>query len=424
MIKKKLALKGLRVLDFTWVYAGPFCTRQFADLGAEVIKVEPQETGALERRYSLVLERNGVKQSSYSTFLNRGKKSLSINLKSKEGLKIVHDLARISDVVISNMAPGTMDNMKLGYKDVKKINPGVIYCTISCFGQYGSWSNKPGFDLIAQVASAWCGQSDPPMPAPLAIGDSNAGMHATAAILAALYFRQTTGKGQWIDISMTDCLFHSHENNPPGYLFSNRTVLPAKNSRWAAAYAPYALIKGKDGFIAIAALSDGLWEKLVLAMGDEYKWLLTHPRTDALTKRITYEHAPFVHSILEEWVGKFDSVQQVEDLLGKAGVPALKVRGFEEVCDAPYVKDREMIVKMRQPFAGEIEIYGSPFKMTETPGRVTGYAPLLGEHNSQVLKKLLGYKKKDIDNLYKKGILYKEEAVDKLPEELERLGLR
>jgi len=424
MPAKKLALKGLRVLDFTWVYAGPFCTRQFADLGAEVIKVEPPETGALERRYSLVLDRNGVKQSSYAVFLNRGKKSVSIDVRSKEGLAIIHELIKKSDIMVSNMAPGTMDDLKLGYKQVKRVNPAIIYCTISCFGHYGSYAKQPGFDLIAQTASAWCGQTDPPCPAPLAIGDSNAGMHATAAILAALYYRQKTGQGQAIDISMTDCLFHSHENNPPGYLFSKRTVPAAKNTRWASAYSPYALIKGKNGFIAIAALSDALWENLVTAMGHEYAWLRDHPRTNELSKRISYANAPFVHTQLEEWAQHFDSVEQIEDLLRQAGVPAMKVRGFEEVCDAPYIRDREMLVRTKQPFVGEFEIYGSPFKMTQTPGRVNGYSPFLGEHNAHVLSSLLGYSKRDIARLYHKGVLYHEEAVDRLPEEKKRLGIK
>jgi len=421
MTEEKHALKGLRVLDFTWVYAGPFAARQLVDLGAEVIKVEPTETGALERHYSLVLERNGVAQSSYAVFLNRGKKSLSINLKTEKGLNIIRALAEKSDIVLSNMAPGTMKSLQLGYEDIKKINSRIIYCDISCFGHYGSFANEPGFDIIAQAASGYCGQSDPPMPAPMAIGDSNAGMHATAAILAALYYREKTGIGQYIDISMTDCLFHSHENNPPGYLFSNRTVLPAKNSRWASAYSPYALIKGKDGFVAVAALSDALWEKLVQAMGQDYAWLMTHPRTNALGKRISYENAPFVHTVLEEWLQKFDTVEQAEAHLRKAGVPAMKVRGFEEICDAPYLKDREMLVKIKQPFAGEIEIYNSPFRMTETPGRVMGYAPLLGENNREILSRDLGYGDEAIDQLLAEGVLYQEEAVDWLPEELKRL---
>lgn len=419
---KSHSLEGLRVLDFGWVYAGPFAGRQFADLGADVIKVEPYETGALERNYYLIIERNGVKQSSYSVFLNRGKRSLSIDLKNEKGLDIVRELIKKSDVMLSNMAPGAMRDLGLGYEDASNINPGIIYCTISCFGHSGAYANEPGFDLIAQAASAWCGQTDPPAPAPLAIGDSNAAMHATTAILAALYYRGKTGIGQNVDISMTDCLFHSHENTPPGYLFSGRTTPAYRHSRWASGYAPYGLMKGSDGSVAIAALSNALWEKLVRVMGKEYSWLLTDPRTNDLSIRMTIESSAFVHKTLEEWVNKFDSVQEVEDLLRGAGVPAMKIRGFEEVSNAPYIRDREMLVKMKQPFAGEIETYGSPLKMSETPGRVTGHAPLIGEHCRDILSSVLGYNDKQIDRLFEEGIIYKEAAVDRLDEELKRLG--
>jgi len=419
---KSHALEGLRVLDLGWVYAGPFAGRQFADLGADVIKVEPYKTGALERNYYLIIERNGVKQSSYSVFLNRGKRSLSIDLKNEKGLDILRELIKKSDVMLSNMTPGAMRDLGLAYEDVSNINPGIIYCTISCFGHSGAYANEPGFDLIAQAASAWCGQTDPPAPAPLAIGDSNAAMHATTAILAALYYRGKTGIGQNIDISMTDCLFHSHENTPPGYLFSGRTIPAYHHSRWASGYAPYGLMKGTDGSVAIAALSNALWEKLVRVMGKSYEWLLTDPRTNDLSIRMTIESSAFIHQILEEWVNKFDYVQEVEDLLRGAGVPAMKIRGFEEVSNAPYIRDREMLVKMKQPFAGEIETYGSPFKMSETPGRVTGHAPLIGEHCRDVLSRVLGYNDNQIDRLFEEGIIYKEEAVDRLDEELKRLG--
>ncbi|MBN1380900.1 MAG: CoA transferase [Deltaproteobacteria bacterium] len=423
MLEEKHALEGLRVLDFTWVYAGPFASRQLVDLGAEVIKIEPVETGALERRYSLVLERNGVSQSSYATFLNRGKKSLSVDLKTDKGLNIIYGLVKRTDIVLSNMAPGAMKKMHLGYEELKKINPSIIYCNISCFGHFGTFANEPGFDLIAQAASGWCGQCDPPESAPLAIGDSNAAMHATTAILAALYYRGKTGKGQEIDISMTDCLFHSHENNPPGYLFSHRTVPPKKHTRWSPAYSPYALLKGKDGYLALAALSDILWDKLVRAMGPDYGWLLTHERTNELPKRISYANAPFVHETLENWLQSFEHVEDAEKLFRDAGVPAMKVRGFEEICDAPYIQERQMLVKMKQPFVGEIETYNSPFRMTETPGRVMGYAPFLGEHNREVLSSCLGYDDETIDKLFAEGVIYKEPAVDDLPAELKRLEI-
>lgn len=218
------SLAGLRVLDFIWVYDDPFATRHLADLGAEVIKVEPYRVGALERYYYRVIERHGVKQSSYFLFLNRGKKSLSMNLRLKKGLKIANELIAKSDIMLSNMTPGSMTRLGLGYDMVRKVNPKIIYCTISCFGHHGSYANEPGFDLIAQAASGWCGQSDPPTQAPLAIGDSNAAMHATTAILAALYYREKTGIGQNIDISMTVCPVMCSTINPHHLLVSNLLI--------------------------------------------------------------------------------------------------------------------------------------------------------------------------------------------------------
>ena len=419
--KKGNCLAGLRVLDLTWVYAGPFATRQLADLGAEVIKIEPYQVGALERHYALILERHGVKQSSYHVFLNRGKESISINLKLDQGVEIVNELVQKSDVMISNMAPGSMARLGLGYDTVSNINPRIIYCTISCFGHYGSYANEPGFDLIAQAASGWCGQSDPPTQAPLAIGDSNAAMHATTAILAAIYYREKTGTGQNIDISMTDCLFHSHEANPPAYLFSGRTVAPAPIGRWHPLYAPYGLIKGQDGFIAIACISDLTWDRLVKAMGKEYAWLLADTRTNTVSSRLTYENAPHIHQLLEGWVMKFDSLDEVEQLLRNTKVPAMRVRNFEEVSNAPYIREREMLVEMKQPFLGEIEVYGSPFKMSETPGRVTGHAPLLGEDTRKILSGILGYSEDRIDSLFADKVVYEEDAVHDLNSELRRL---
>lgn len=421
----KLALSGLRVLDFTWVYAGPFATRQLADLGAEVIKIEPRVTGALERRFYRVTERNGVLQSSYAMSLNRGKKSVSVDVRNKKGLSIITGLIKTSDIIISNMAPGAMKSLGLGYDDVREINPKIIYCSISCFGQTGSYAGEPGFDIIAQAASSWCGQVDPPAVAPVAIGDANAGIHAVAAILAALYYREKTNKGQEIDMSMTDCLFHLNENTGPAYLSSGREIEctpgASHSGRWATAYSPYGLIKARDGLIAIAALSDLLWEKLVATMGKDYEWLLTDPRTKELVTRMTSESTSFVHETLEEWVSKFESVRDVESLLREAGVPAMRVKKFDEAADAPYIRERGMIVKIKQPFIGEVETYGSPFKMSETPGRATGHAPLIGENTVEVLSSLLGIGQEEIDKLLEENVLYMEDAVSRLDEEKERL---
>lgn len=416
------ALNGLLVLDFTWVYAGPFASRQLVDLGAEVIKVERCQSGAIERHYYLELERDGVRQSSYSTFLNRGKKSLCIDVKTREGRNVILDLARKADILIENMSPGTMSGLHLGYEDIRRVNPRIIYCSICCFGQYGPYSHEPGFDIIAQAASGWAGQGDPINQAPVAIGDCTAGIHASTAILAALYYREKTGIGQYIDISMTDCLFHLHEANPPAYLFSNRQVPARPIARWHSTYAPYGILKGPDGFIAIAAISEDIWKTLVEAMGSEYEWLLTDQRTCRLETRLTAENAPFIHQLLEEWLAKFGSVRDAEHLLKKAGVPCMRVRTFAEAVDDPHTRARDMVVKMKQPFVGEIETYGSPFKMSATSAGVRGYAPLLGEHNREILSSVLGHSDEQVNALYKKRVLYQETAVDKIPQELRRLN--
>ena len=416
-IGKEGALAGLRVLDFTWVYAGPFATRQLADLGAEVIKVDRYKIGAIERHYFLEIEAEGVRQSSYATSLNRGKKSLCIDIRSRKGRDIMLELVRKSDVLIENMSPGTMEKCGLGYDDVKRVNSGIIYCSISCFGQYGPYSNEPGFDIIAQAASGWIGQADPPNQAPLAIGDCTAGIHATTAILAALYYREKTGVGQYIDISMTDCLFHLHEANPPAYLFSKRQVLPKPVGRWHSTYSPYAVLKGRDGFIAVGAITQDLWLLLVKAMGKEYEWLFSDPRTERLERRLTAENAPFVHQTIEDWLMKFDSVKDAERVLKDAGVPCMRIKSWTEVVDDPHTKAREMVVKMEQPFLGEIEAYGSPFKMSATFSGVRGHAPLIGEHNDEILCTLLDYSHKEIEALYTNEVIYKEEAVDRLPDQ-------
>jgi crotonobetainyl-CoA:carnitine CoA-transferase CaiB-like acyl-CoA transferase len=221
---------------------------------------------------------------------------------------------------------------------------------------------------------------------------------------------------------MTDCLFHLHEANPPAYLFSMREIAPKPIARWHSTIAPYGIFKCTDGFIVIAAISEDTWKTLVESMGSEYEWLLTDPRTSRLGARLTAENAPFIHQLLEDWLTKFDSVNDAERLLKEAGVPCMRVKTFTEVVDDPHIQAREMIVKMKQPFVGEVETYGSPFKMSATSAGVRGYAPLLGEHNRQILSSMLGCSDEQVNALYERRVLHKETAVDKLPEELKRLS--
>ena len=279
-------LSDITVLDFTWVLAGPHASKTLADMGANVIKVEQYKAGANERWLPLRITKNDVTQSSYTITVNRGKRSICVNMKNPKGMKLIQELIKKSDVLLENFAPGVMDRLKLDYDSVKKIKKDIIYCSISCFGHWGPYSHKPGYDMIAQGASGWTGQSDPPLIAPVSIGDTTASMHACTAILAALHHRTKTGVGQNIDISMMDCLFSLHENTLPWFMISEAAgnpIKPAKIGQKHPGYAPYGIYKGKNGFICIACLTEVRWVPLVELMGAEIRLVEDgSPRGDGL----------------------------------------------------------------------------------------------------------------------------------------------
>lgn len=412
-------LKGITVLDFTWVLAGPFATRTLADMGAYVIKVERFKDGTNERHLPLIMEHNGVKQSSYNINCNRGKKSICINLKDPRGKELIHELIKESDVIIENFAPGVMDRLQLDYDSVKKIKEDIIYCSISCFGHWGPYSHKPGYDMIAQGASGWTDQNELPQIAPVSIGDMTASIHAATAICGALYCRTQTGKGQNIDISMMDCLFSLHENTLPWYLLSSaigKPVDPPKIGRLHPGYAPYGIYKGKNGYIVIASLTQPRWIGIVNAMGEKYKWLFDDPRAATVSTRCTQENAPFIHQVVEEWVMSCESVEEAEKILEEHETPCLRVRSIKELADMdPHILAREMMVLVDQPYIGKMKMYGSPLKMSETPCGVRGHGPLLGEHNSEVLSRVLSFGPEKIEELLKSDIIYQEPAAEKIP---------
>jgi CoA:oxalate CoA-transferase len=426
MIESKSGpLSGVTVVDFSWVLAGPHASKTLSDMGANVIKIEQYKSGANERWLPMRVNNKGVMQSSYSINNNRGKRSVCINLKSPKGMEIVKGLIKKADIVLENFAPGVMDRLCLNYECCKAIKADIIYCSISCFGHWGPYSHKPGYDMIAQAASGWTAQSDPEIIAPVSIGDTTAAMHAVCAINAALYCREKTGKGQNIDISMMDCLFSLHENTLPWYMISEaigKPVTPIKIGAQHPGYSPYGIYQGKDGSIAIALLTDSRWPPLVDLMGEKYEWLRTDPRTRDVSSRCTTENAPLIHEALKEWVMSLPSIAEAEMLLDKAGVPSLRVRTLVELANEdPQIKAREMMPRVDQPFIGRMKMYGSPLKMSETPCGIRGYSPFLGEHNREVLKQVLGHSDEFVESLYKEEVLFHEQAVDRLPEEIELL---
>lgn len=410
------SLNGVTVIDFTWVLAGPHATKLLADMGATVIKVEPYEVGANERHLALQKNHNGVNQSSYSINVNRGKMSLCIDLKKPAGKEVICELIKRADIIIENYAPGVMDRLGLDYNSMKKLKDDIIYCSISCFGHWGPYSHKPGYDMIAQMASGWTAQNEMPQLAPASIGDTMAGVHAALAVVSALYARNQQGIGQNIDISMMDCLFSLHENTIPWYTLAQAVgepINPPKIGRLHGGYAPYGIYHGKNGVVGIACLSENRWEPLVSAMGEKYAWLLTDPRVKDTNTRCS--NVDLVHQALDEWVMSMDSVEEVEMLLDKEQVPCMRARTIEELVDGdPQITAREMMPLVEQPFIGPMKMFGSPIKMSETPSCIRGYSPFLGEHNHQVLSEILGYSSEQIGALYDMGVIYHEKAVDQL----------
>ena len=419
-------LTEVTVLDFTWVLAGPHAAKTLADLGANVIKVEQYKAGANERWLPLRVTKDGVTQSSYTILVNRGKRSICVNLKNPKGMEIIHKLIKKSDILLENFAPDVMGKLKLDYDQVKKIKPDIIYCSISSFGHWGPYSHKPGYDMIAQGASGWSDQSTPPIIAPVSIGDTTASMHACTAILAALYHKKMTGQGQNIDISMMDCLFSLHENTLPWYLISSAIGEPVEIPRIGAkhpGYAPYGIYTGKDGYIAIACLTEPRWVPMVKVMGPEFEFLLSDPRAKDVSTRCSTANAPFIHEQVEKWVMSQPSVAEAERKLEEQGVPCIRCRSLKELADGdPQVKAREMMVTLYQPFIGPMRHYGSPMKLSETPAGPRNYAPFLGEHNVEVLTRELGMSEADVKALYGEDVLYHEPAVERLPEELKKNG--
>lgn len=409
-------LEGVTVLDFTWVLAGPHATRLLADMGATVIKIEPYKVGANERHLLMTKTVNGVEQSSYSINVNRGKKSVSLDLKHPKGKAIVTDLIKKADVFIENYKPGAMERLGFGYDSVRKIKEDIIYCSISCFGHWGPYSDRPGYDIIAQAASGVSSMFESPQGTPISAGDILAGTNAALAILGALYEKKVSGRGQNIDISMMDSLLSIHENSLPWYTISQAVgeyMEPAPLGRYYDNYAPFGIYQGKDGRIAIACLEEQRWPALVAAMGSEYSWLMNDPRTKDVNTRC--KNAAWLNRTIDEWVMSMDSVYEVERLLTEAGVACQRVLSIPELVDTdPHVKAREMIIELEQPFLGTIKICGSPIKMSETPSCLRGYGPLLGEHTDEVLSEFLGYTEEQIKELYRDGVIYHEPAVERL----------
>jgi formyl-CoA transferase len=394
----KGALTGVKILDLTRVLAGPFCTMMLADMGAEVIKIEVPKTGDDSRAFGPFL--NG--ESSYYMNLNRNKKGVTLNLKG-HGKEIFLELLKKGDIVVENYRAGTMDKLGLGYEDLKKVNPRIIYGAISGFGHYGPYKDRAGYDIIGQAMSGLMSTTGWPDGEPTrtgtAMSDILAGLSCALALLAALHYRDATGIGQKVDISLVDSAVASMEIISQIYLVEKR--LPQRiGNRYESVY-PYDSFRAKDGSLVIGAGNDKLWQKLCEIMGRPDTAF--NPEFDSNWKRVQ-QHTK-VKPIVEAWT-MTKTVTEIVDLLLAKGVPAAPINNMEQVVNDPHIAGaREMFVEVEHPKAGKMKISGTHLKLSETKSSIRTPAPLLGQHNKEIYMDLLGLSAKEMSDLDRQGII-------------------
>ncbi|MHB8061604.1 MAG: CaiB/BaiF CoA transferase family protein [Ruminiclostridium sp.] len=398
MMEIKGALSGVRVLDLSRVLAGPFCTMMLADMGAEVIKIEIPKIGDDSRAFPPFV--NG--ESSYYMNLNRNKKGVTLNLKG-QGKEMFLEMVKKADIVVENYRPGTMEKLGLGWEELKKVNPRLVYGAVSGFGHYGPYMHRPGYDIIGQAMSGIMSVTGWPGGEPTRTGgpmsDVMAGHAVTIGILAALHYRDVTGIGQKVDIALVDSLVASMQIINQIYLVGGR--LPQRiGNRYESTY-PYDSFKAKDGSMVIGVANDKFWKLLTELMGKPE--LAQHPDMDLNMKRV--QNHEMVKPIVEEWT-MTKTVGELVDMLLKAGIPAAPINNIEQVVNDPHIAGaREMFVEVDYPIAGKIKVTGSHIKFSETKTEIRTPSPQLGQHNEEVYGELLGLTLEKIDELKQQGII-------------------
>lgn len=379
------ALGDITVLDLTRVLAGPYCTMMLADFGANVIKIEIPGKGDDTRAMGPI--KNGA--SMYYANVNRNKKGVTLNLKAPEGKELFRELVKKADVVVENYRPGVMDKLGLGYDELKKVNPRIIYAAVSGFGCYGPNSQRPGYDIIAQAVGGLMSISGHPGGQPTrvgsAMGDMLGGMNLTIGILMALHARQLTGRGQRVDVALVDSVVASLETGTQRY-FASGKLPELMGNRYAAAY-PYDSFAATDGSFVIACGNDHLFQLLcekVIHRPD----LLTDPHFDSNLKRCD-NHAALKPEI-EKWTS-LHTIDEAVEAINAAGVPAAPINDMRRVTsDDSIANVREMFVPLHHPVIGDMRVNGNPVKLLDMMPQITRHAPELGQDNEAVYGELLG----------------------------------
>jgi formyl-CoA transferase/CoA:oxalate CoA-transferase len=392
------ALGDLVVLDLSHALAGPFASTMLGDYGAEIIKIEPLD-GEIARAWGPPFY---GEDSSYFVNLHRNKKSVALDLKHPEGKAIYFRLLEHADVVLENLRVGTVDRLGIGYAASSARQPRVIYCSISGFGQDGPYRNRAAFDLVVQAESGMISVTGEPggrgVRAGVSIADITAGMYAAFGVLTALHARQTTGRGQFIDVSMLEGQFGILSGMIGAYVADG--IVPGPLGTAYGALLPYQTFRTKTRDIAIGVGSDKLWRAFCPLLGlesltDDPRYVTNAARNANRQSLIDALQQAFLTKSYEEW----------ESILLPAGVPMGAVNTLDAAIAHPQIAARGMMVESTHPVAGTVRMTGPPVKLSETPGSVRTPAPLLGEHTNQVLRERLGLPDAELARLRAAGVI-------------------
>jgi formyl-CoA transferase len=392
-------LDGVRVLDLTRVVAGPYCSMFLGDLGADVVKVEQPGVGDDTRGWGPPFTGG---ESAYYLCINRNKRSLTLDLKSKRAVELLRQLVKVADVVIENFRPGTMERLGLAEQDLRKLNPRLIYASLTGFGANGPMSDWPGYDLIVQAWGGLMSITGAPDGEPVKVGvaiiDLVAGLMLGKAVTAALFAREKIGVGQRIDTSLLEAEVASLINVGSNYLVGGKVP-----TRWGNAHpniVPYQNFKTADGYLVIGVASEVIWKRFCQAIGrpnltDDACFANNSLRVENRTKLIALLSEVFLQRDNETWF----------ELLTAAEVPCSPVQTIDQVFQAPQVLHRDMVMEIEHPTAGKVRMAGIPVKFSVTPASLRLPPPLLGEHNEAILSNWLGMSAEAIDELKKEKII-------------------
>ena len=391
-------LKGIRVLDLTRVLAGPYCAMLLGDMGAEVIKVEEPGKGDDTRGWPPF----AGGQSTYFMSVNRNKQSLTLNLKAPEGRELLKKLVKKSDVLLENFRTGTMEKLGLGYATLAKLNPRLIYCAMSGFGESGPESHRGGYDLIVQAESGVMDLTGFPDGPPVKVGNSIAdlvtGMSGAHGVTLALLARQRTRRGQKVEVAMLDVMASLLTYQAGMYLNAGRT--PARRGNEHPSIVPYEVFRAADSYLALGVANNSLWERCCAAL--ERPDLVKDARYATEASRVENRATlvPLLNEVLgarpaEEWLKRLEA----------AGVPAGRIRTVPEVCESEHLRTRGMVVTLPHAKAGAVRMMGVPIRLHGTPGKARTAAPVLGADTDKVLKRVLGLGRADVQRLRKAGAL-------------------